>query len=463
MRKKVRNFMKEYHMVEKGDCVLAAVSGGADSLCLLMLLMELQRDLEIRLCAVHVEHGIRGQESLRDAEFVEDFCSKYQIPCKVCHCDARRYAKEHRMSLEEGARELRYQYFWQTAEEFEADKIAVAHNQNDCAETILFHLVRGTGLRGMCGILPVREQIIRPLLCATRREIEEYLAERHQTYCKDRTNEELLYTRNKIRHQVLPVLSEVNAQAVAHINQVSVSASEALELIEELTDNAVNLHICQRDGGYFISDELLEEKPVVLRGALYRVLTQTAGKSRDISKIHIRQIQDLFRLQSGKVIVLPEGVEARRTYQGILLRKREKQDGGREQEWILSERGRLSIASYEYEVQTRVFEKISQNEEIPKNRYTKWMDYDKIKGTMRMRTPQEHDFLVINAQGNRKKLNKYFADEKVPAHRRGQMLLLADDTHILWVIGYRISEDVKVTEHTRRILEIRVNGGTAHE
>ncbi|MCI9082519.1 MAG: tRNA lysidine(34) synthetase TilS [Lachnospiraceae bacterium] len=463
MRKKVRNFMEQYHMVEKGDCVLAAVSGGADSLCLLMLLLELHRELGIRLCAVHVEHGIRGEESLKDAEFVEKFCLHNQIPCKICRCDAVRYAKEQKISLEEGARELRYQYFRQTAEAFKADKIAVAHNQNDCAETMLFHLARGTELRGLCGIWPVRDQIIRPLLCVERREIESYLAEHDQLYCKDQTNEELLYTRNKIRHQILPVLSEINDQAVAHMNQTAVSAYEAWELIENLTDHAVKEYMFQKDGGYFLSDKLLNEKPVILRAVLHRILTQAAGKSRDISRIHVRQIQDLFHLQTGRVITLPEGVQARRTYQGILLIRKENQGLDIEQEWLLPEKGSVFISSYEYEVQTRVFDKISQNEEIPKNRYTKWMDYDKIKGTMRMRTPQEQDFLVIDAQGNRKKLNRYFADEKVPGYRRGQMLLLADDTHILWVIGYRISEDVKVTEHTRRILEIRVNGGTAHE
>ena len=159
----------------------------------------------------------------------------------------------------------------------------------------------------------------------------------------------------------------------------------------------------QKDGGYFLSDKLLNEKPVILRAVLHRILTQAAGKSRDISRIHVRQIQDLFHLQTGRVITLPEGVQARRTYQGILLIRKENQGLDIEQEWLLPEKGSVFISSYEYEVQTRVFDKISQNEEIPKNRYTKWMDYDKIKGTMRMRTPQEQDFLVIDAQGNRKK------------------------------------------------------------
>lgn len=462
MQKKVRNFIEEYHMVEKGDCVLAAVSGGADSLCMLLILMELSKELEIRLCAVHVEHGIRGRESDKDAEFVEKFCRSYQIPCKIFHCDAIEYARERNMSLEEGARELRYGYFQQAAGEFGADKTAVAHNQNDCAETMLFHLARGTGLRGLCGILPVRDKIIRPLLCVERQEIENYLAERNQSCCVDKTNEELLYTRNKIRHQVMPVLSEINCRAAAHMYQAAVAVKEAAELIGELTDRAFDLYVTPKDGGYFISEKILEEKPVILQGVLHQAFAKAAGSSRDISRIHVTQMQELFCLQSGRILMLPEYMRAQRIHQGILLRRMEQRKNMK-QEWKVPEEGSFLAVPYGYEIQTRFIQKSPQNEEIPKNRYTKWMDYDKIKGTMRIRTRKEQDFLVIDAQGRRKKLKKYFVDEKVPGYQRDQILLLADDTHILWVIGYRISEDVKVTEHTRRILEIRVNGGTAHE
>ncbi len=463
MRNKVRNFIEEHHMVEEGDCVLAAVSGGADSLCLLLTLLELHKELGIRLCAVHVEHGIRGRESLEDAEFVEKFCEKRQIPCRIYHCDAKGYARSKKLSLEEGARELRYRYFEQAAGEFGADKIAVAHNQNDCAETMLFHLARGAGLKGLCGIPAVRGQIIRPLLCVTRREIEHDLAQKNQSYRTDQTNGEILYTRNKIRHQALPVLCEINPGAVVHMHQSAAFVSEAAELIEELSEQAAKAYICEQAGGICILRELLNEKPVVFREALRKALVKAAGSSRDISRVHVENLQDLFDLQSGRSVSFPGNVEAVRIYEGVLLRTREKQERNHTLEWEISDNGRLCISPYGYEIHTRIWNKIPQKEEIPQNRYTKWMDYDRIKGTMRIRTRREHDFLVIDAQGRRKKLKKYFVDEKVPGYQRDQTLLLADDTHILWVLGYRISEDVKVTEHTRRVLEIRVNGGAAHE
>lgn len=465
MKKKVRNFIREHHMVEKGECVLAAVSGGADSLCMLLILLELQQELGITLRVVHVEHGIRGQESKKDAAFVENFCSQRQIPCKVFCCDAKTYARERRMSLEEGARELRYQYLQQTAEEFGADKIALAHNQNDCAETMLFHLARGTGMKGMCGIRPVRQQIIRPLLCVARSEIEAYLAEKGQGFCRDQTNEELLYARNRIRHQVIPVLSKINANAVSHINQAAAFVTEAVELLDDLTKQSLQAYVHEKDGGTCILQELQQEKQVVRRAVIHKALQKEAGKSQDIAMIHVKQLEQLFAMQTGKKINLPYNIEGQKTYQGVLLRRQAERAHESSQVLDLEAlaTGSLYISSHGYQIQTRLLDKIPQNEEIPKKMYTKWLDYDKIKGNMRMRTRQKQDFLVIDAQGSRKKLKKYFVDEKVPEYQRDQVLLLADDTHILWVIGYRVSEDVKVTQHTKRILEIQVNGGTTHE
>ncbi|MCI9525893.1 MAG: tRNA lysidine(34) synthetase TilS [Lachnospiraceae bacterium] len=466
MQEKIRKFIEEFHMIEEGDTVLAAVSGGADSLCLLLLLHDLCAEMKFGLCVVHVEHGIRGEESLKDAVFVEKICGEMHIPCKVCRCRALEYAGQHKLTVEEAARKLRYQLFDETAKEFGANKIAVAHNQNDCAETMLFHLARGSGLLGLCGIRPVRGQIIRPLLCVARGEIEEYLAGKGRDFCIDRTNEELQYTRNKIRRQVLPLLVQINTNAVTHMNQAAAFVAEAAELMEVLSRRAAEKYICRYDNKISISRELLTEPPAVVRTVLYSVLTEAAQSSKDISGIHVRQLWDLFARQNGKEADLPYGLRARRTYEGILLQMGEeaqRQRGTMPVSWELPPDGSLSISSYGYTIHTRIIEKMPQNEEIPKKMYTKWLDYDKIKNTTRLRTRQEGDYLVINREGKRKKLKKYFIDEKIPADQREQILLLADGAHILWVIGYRISEDVKVTEHTKRILEIRVDGGEKSE
>lgn len=463
MKEKVGNYIKEHHMVEKDGRILAAVSGGADSLCLLLLLHELRDELGFTLCAIHVEHGIRGEESLRDAAFVEKTCGEYGIPCKVCRCKALEYAREKGQTVEEAARELRYGLFQEAAQEFGADRIAVAHNQNDCAETMLFHLARGTGLKGLRGILPVRGQVIRPLLCIGRREIEEYLARRGQAFCVDRTNGELLYARNKIRHQALPPLVEVNANAVSHMFRTAELVSEAAELVRDLCVRARETYACQREEGMHISKELLLEPLLVQRETLLGLLSEMAGNGKDIAMVHVQQLMDLFARQNGRAVDLPYGVRARRTYRGILLERREAEP--KEGPWCreISAGECVYLPSYGYELYTRLLDKFPQNEEIPKKMYTKWFDYDKIKGTMRLRTRQEQDYLVIDAKGSRKKLKKYFIDEKIPEYRRDSVLLLADDAHILWVVGHRISEDVKVTEHTKRILEIQLGGGRENE
>ncbi|MCI8681678.1 MAG: tRNA lysidine(34) synthetase TilS [Lachnospiraceae bacterium] len=463
MRRKISEFMQKHHMAEEGDCILAAVSGGADSLCLLLILLNLQQTMKFRLCAVHVEHGIRGEGSRADALFVENFCKEHQVPCRVFHCNALEYSRKHKMTVEEGARNLRYGFFDQAAGEFGADKIAVAHNRNDCAETMLFHLARGTGLKGMCGILPVRGKIIRPLLCVQRREIEAYLASVRQPFCMDKTNEELDYTRNRLRRQVFPVLEEVNSQAVVHMNQAAELSAEILELMEDLTREARNKYAQWEKQGCLILAELGKERPVLQKSLLHLILTELAGGGKDISSLHVQKLRELFDRQVGRCLDFPYDIRAERVYQGIILRKCTGEEGRKQNFPELTARGFWQIPGYGYEIRTRLIEKNFQNEEIPKKMYTKWMDYDKIKGTMQLRTRQEQDFLVLGPDGRRKKLKKYFVDEKIPRQERDRILLLADGSHILWVIGYRISEEIKVTEHTRRILEIQVDGGTAYE
>lgn len=465
MQKKVLEFMEQYHMAEEGERILAAVSGGADSICLLLILAALQKEKKYQLFVVHVEHGIRGEESKKDAEFVENFCKKHKIPCNVYHCKAEIYAKEHKMTVEEGARELRYGYFREAAETFGADKIAVAHNQNDCAETMLFHLARGTGLKGLCGILPVRENIIRPLLCVERKEIEAYLKEQGQEYCVDKTNEELEYTRNRIRHQVLPVLNEINSQAIAHMNQTAAMAMELEELVQQLTREARERYVSRTEEGTLVLHEIQKENPVICKSLIHQVLTEQAESSRDISGVHVLEVLELLEKQVGRKVSLPYELEAERTYEGVQIRKirTEVNEKITQKAWEIIPGVTLEIPEYGYKIRTAILERNFKNEEIPQKMYTKWFDYDKIKGSMFLRTRQEKDYFIINAQGGRKKLKNYLIEEKIPREQRNKLLFLADETHLIWAIGYRIGEDVKVTEHTKRILEIQVDGGNIHE
>ena len=204
------DFGKERELLPRGTRLLCAVSGGADSMCLLHLMKSREAELGIQVFAAHYEHGLRGEESRRDCAFVENWCREKGILCVSAHGDVRAFAKEKGMDLEEAARELRYAFLQKTAAELGCTRIATAHNADDNAETLLFNLCRGSGAAGLRGIPPVRGNIIRPLLCCTRAEIEDYLRENHVPHVEDSSNAGEEYSRNRIRHRVTPVLREIN-------------------------------------------------------------------------------------------------------------------------------------------------------------------------------------------------------------------------------------------------------------
>ena len=223
MREKVFAWIEQKKLIQKDDMVFVGVSGGADSVCLLLLLLEYRKRVPFSVQAVHVEHGIRGEESLEDAKFTRKLCERLGVSCHICEVDVPGYAREHRMGLEEAARSLRYDCFRRVAGESSAavKKLALAHHADDNAETVLFQLARGSGVRGLGGIRMIREltggvTLIRPLLGVTRAQIEGYLREQGADWRTDATNDDTGYSRNRIRHNILPELLKVNGRAGAH-------------------------------------------------------------------------------------------------------------------------------------------------------------------------------------------------------------------------------------------------------
>lgn len=233
--RQVQNFIREQKMIMPGDFVIAGVSGGADSVCLFFELLAYQKEIPFSMEVVHIEHGIRGQDSLADANYVENLCKEYGVPFHLVSCDIKKMAQESSLTVEEAGRKARYQAFEQAAKKSGRSncKIAVAHNLDDQAETILMNLARGSGLRGLGGIRPVRENIIRPLLNTRRSEIEAALRGRQITWRTDETNHQTEYTRNRIRLEILPLLAQgVNGQAASHIAQAGLRLQEAEDYIQ---------------------------------------------------------------------------------------------------------------------------------------------------------------------------------------------------------------------------------------
>ena len=214
----VEKFIRKYNMLQSGDCVIAGVSGGADSVCMLLILHELSESMGFSVRAVHLNHMIRGDEADRDEAFVAELCDRINVPLKSFRRNVPEIAAEEGLSSEEAGRKIRYQLFEEAADdaqkEFKRVRIAVAHNRDDLAETVIFNMARGSSLKGLTGIRPVRDDIIRPILFAGRNEIEDYLAEKGESYCTDSTNLGDDYSRNRIRHVIIPALKELNAGAV---------------------------------------------------------------------------------------------------------------------------------------------------------------------------------------------------------------------------------------------------------
>lgn len=454
MVEKIKSYMEKYHMIEKDDCIVTGVSGGADSVCLLLVLKELQKEMDFTIRVVHIEHGIRGEESKQDAGFVRQLCEQLEIPFMQASFDVLGMAKTRGLSVEETGRNLRYQVFETEAGKEANGKIAVAHNQNDNAETVLHHMIRGSGLQGLSGIAPVRENIIRPLLCVERAEIEAYLSERNQLYCTDETNFDTVYTRNRIRGEVMPVLLEINGGAVCHMSKAAEIMRETWEYMKGQIDIAESQAVVYQAESVILKTDGCKELPKQLVHMLiHQSIGKYAGSSRDISKTHIKAVAELFDRQTGKQVSLPYGLTAVRIYEGVRIKK----GGGKSVE-------AEAVPLFENrEFTCRILEMSALKKEIPKKKYTKWLDYDKIEDNLCVRGRQPGDFFYLQENGGIKRLKQYFVDEKIPQEMRKQIPLVAEGPHIIWIVGYRISAYYKVGQDTRRILEIQYSGGREDE
>ena len=451
---RVREYMEQNHMAEPGDGILAAVSGGADSVCLLLVLKTLEESLGIHVTAFHLHHGLRGAEADRDEFFVRKLCERLQVPLNVVREDVGGYAKVHGLSEEESGRILRYQWLEKTAEKFGCRRIATAHHKDDQTETVLMNLFRGSGLRGFGGIRPVRKlsedlTLIRPLLDRSRQEIETYLIEEKEEWCEDSTNKELIYARNKVRNGLIPWIREnMNERAEEHILKTAAFASQADEYFLSQAEKLLEDGLQNQAASFVEMDtKLFDSQPDIMKSYLIRALiTKVTGSAKDISARHIDAITALDGPGGGTSVDLPYGLQAIRSYQKLIIRKEnveaEKQD-------------------IEKNLHTKVFP-WKKDMEIPQNRYTKWFDYDKINDTLSVRTREPGDYFMIG-NGRTKKLHRFFIDEKISEDLRDRILLLADGNHILWIIGYRISEYYKVTEATRNILEVRADKGENYD
>ncbi len=488
MKREVLAYIKQNKMIEKNDVVLAGVSGGSDSMAMLRILKELQPELKFMLRVVHVHHGIRGQEADRDSSFVENICREWQIPCMVYYYDVPKLSRKWKLGEEETGRIVRKEAFQKEISAWNPEtriRIALAHNQEDLAETMIHNLCRGTGLRGLCTMRPVDGEIIRPILCLSREKIADYLKEENISHIQDSTNLSDEYTRNRIRHHILPMLEQqVNIKAAAHMAETAARISQAEEYLTQQSSQVLKDY--RTDNGYYFTDKFFMEPQIIQTYALQQAMEDLAGRRKDLTAVHFQKVLTLYEMQTGRRVSLPYHMEARRDYTGVRLFLQKEDSGTGKPAWTGQNRResadiaaeeknyRTHAAEMECEIRipgtvicplgtfsTEIF--FYEGQKIEEKKYTKWLDYDKIEKNPCIRTRQTGDYMVINSQGNTKKLNRCMIDEKIPSEKRDEIPLIACGKEILWMVGSRMNERYKINPQTRKVLVLNYQGGYENE
>ena len=445
MRQKARNTIAQFHMFPEKVHIVAGLSGGADSVALLHILCSLKEEFGWRITAVHIHHGLRGKEAEGDAAFAEEFCAKLGVPCLVRRYDVKAEAKAKKLGEEETGRLLRYAAFQEIAG---ADGyIAVAHHKRDQAETLLMRLCRGTGLKGLTGMSPVREKICRPLLRCSRAEIEQYCRENGLMWREDATNQEETYTRNKLRLRVLPLLEEINPKTVEHMAETAELLSVEEDFLEQQA--AACYKKVKGDGPkgevHLERKELQALHPAMRRRVLRKAME--AFLSADLSQAQIEALEDLLEKETGKSRDFLEGVHAENRYDMLVLTMKKEKTEGYQYALPLGERVFISETGVHITAWTGEKRELLSED-------TKCFDFDKIHGELFCRSRKTGD--VISLKNGRKKIKDRCIDEKIPRNERETFPLITVGEEVLWAVGLRVSEKYQPDEHTKKFLYVKI-------
>lgn len=427
MLSKVKDYIKKHKLLSLSDLYIVALSGGADSVALLLLLDE----MGYKVHALHCNFHLRGEESDRDERFCEDLCLKKNIPFHRIHFDTLMYAETHKMSVEMAARELRYRYFEQLRKDIGAEGICVAHHQDDTVETVLLNLVRGTGLRGLTGIQPRNGAILRPLLCVTRTEIEAYLATKQQDYVTDSTNLETDFVRNKIRLQVVPLLRQLNPAVSENIVRTAEHLTEAQKVLDAVVDtykgsNQLDLCALQQVGSaeYIVFEWL---KQYGFNGS---------------------QVQQVISAETGSIFSSPTGYEVLKDRDRLLVEPtimaftpiRIPEEGT----YVLPDDRRLNVRR--------------SNPFVSKDSHEATLDARQVRLPLTVRRVEEGDWMIPYGMTGRKLLSDLMTDLKMSLFDRRRQLVVVDaQGAVVWAIGLRTDHRCRVTDATQEVIAIKIN------
>lgn len=455
MLDKVRKTIEEHNLIKPGDRIIVAVSGGPDSVCLLHALCQLRDEYNLELYGAHLNHNFRGIDAQIDAQYASNLCEKLNVLCFIKSIDVPKYAKDNSLSPEEAGRVLRYEFFEEVAERTGATKIAVAHNENDQAETVLMRLLRGTGIQGLTAIHINRGKIIRPLLNVDRSSIEEYCDTYNLSPRIDKTNLESIYKRNKIRLELIPYLEEnYNPNIIENLVKTAEILKDDFDFIEEKSREVYEELVSRQiENGLTILLKDIKELHSAIKSRVIRLAAEELiGRQEVLEYKHVQNILELIdRGVTGKKITLPFGLIAKISYGNLCFTTREEESRVFHYELPLD--NTVYIEELEGNFTARVFDR-EDIKEISRDKYCKCFDYDELKNVLNVRNRREGDrFYPLGLTGS-KKLKDFFIDYKIDRNERDRIPLVCDGDEIIWIVGLRISEKYKITDKTTRILEI---------
>ncbi len=434
--------INDFNMLKKSGKIIVGLSGGADSVTLIHYL---KFGLNREVIACHINHNLRGEESIRDMQFVVEFCKINNIQLFIKDADVRDYAVKNSLTIEEAGRAIRYDFFHEILLSQNADYIATAHTLSDNTETVLLNLTRGTGLSGLCGIPPVRGNIIRPLIYCTRQDIEDYCANNNLRYVIDSTNKDSNYSRNNIRNNVIPVLKQINESfETAILRNVKILRNDQ-DCLQQLAK--VVFDDCKEVSGYKV-DRILSEHEAIRNRVISMILDENAiQKSADL----ILNIDGIIKATKGKINVAPKKfIEVNNNLLKVTIEKNPIDYF--EDELKMGEY--ISKAGEKYKISKCEIKNIDFTKKVYRNLLYILLDYDKIKGTAIIRQRKQFDTIEFENRAGTRTLKKLFIEQKLSAYEKSKTLVFADDDGLIAVFSLGVSKRVAVDEKTKTVLLI---------
>ena len=465
---RVMDCIYKYKMIAECDAVLIGISGGIDSITLLYSLYFLSDKLKCSLIVAHANHGLRGEQSDREAEFVRKIADELKLPFVIEKIDVLGYMGEKGLSKQAAARELRYDFFERAAKNTSANKIALGHNADDQAETVLMRLLRGSGASGIAGMRAVRDKIIRPLIEIKRDEITEFVKEKRLRYVEDPSNLEPYYLRNKIRLNLIPLLKEeYNPNIVDTLRETAEIIRDEDEFLESYCSTILS-DIIQSKGNEAIEIDVLKLKNfhiAIKRRIIRIVLKMLKGDLLKISVVHVKEIlNSINKGFSGKSLNLPDGICVLYEYDKLkLFREAEVEEEAEVRFDIpLKIPGETILSAPEYKFIAEIISPVDFAAAgfSLRNKFTAFFDMDKLKGALRFSNRVNDDIFHPFGMKGSKKLKEFFIDEKIPRRERDSIPLIVSGDIILWIVGERTADYGKVDKDTKRILKIEAIKGS---